>query len=104
MERLFKQRYYYDEEEDITYINNDRLTEEEMVELIGILGFMLDTSMDNGEYLLVEVRHGEGDLFDETFATVKEAYERLESHFDPTVYEFVTDETFDSIKQESETA
>ena len=35
--------YYYDEEEDITYINNDRLTEEEMVELIGILGFMLDT-------------------------------------------------------------
>lgn len=96
--------YYYDEQEDITYINNDRLTEEEMVELIGILGFMLDTSVDNEEYLLVEVRHGEGDLFEETFATIKEAYNRLEAHFDPSLYEFVTDEIFNSIKEEAEVA
>lgn len=96
--------YYYDEQEDITYINNDRLTEEEMVELIGILGFMLDTSVDNEEYLLVEVRHGEGDLFEETFATIKEAYNRLEAHFDPSLYEFVTDEIFNSIKEETEVA
>lgn len=91
--------YYYDEEQDVTYINKTRLTDEEKKELITILGFSLDVNEED-KYVLIETRYQEGDIFEETFATIQEAFNRLDAYFDDSLYEFVTDETFAEIKKE----
>ena len=96
--------YYYDEAQDLTYINHDRLTDEDRKSLIQIVGFSLEWDEETEQYELFEVRYQEGSIFDEQFETIAQAFDRLEAYFDDTVYEWVTDETYPSIWKENQSA
>ena len=96
--------YYYDEAQELTYINQDRLNEKDMVALIQIVGFVLEQDDETGDYTLWEVRHQEGDLFDESFETIQEAFNRLNAYFDDTLYEWVTNKTYPVIWAEHQAA
>ena len=99
--------FYYDEEQDKVYINEDYLTDLTRLELITIKGYELRTEkFDDGEelYYLLEVRYDEGDVFEERFKTVEEAFDRLSGHFDDTLYEWVTNGNYAQIWLENQEA
>lgn len=104
MELIWHSGFYYDEEHDLTYINTDRLKNEDRLRLIHILGFELVDDEETGSYILEEVRYGEGDVFDETFESIEEAFDRLNAYFDESVYCFVTNETYPTIWEENNDA
>ena len=100
MNQNWEKAYYYDEDQDLVYINQDRLTKEDMLSLMNIIGFDLMTDDETGEHILMEVRYGDGDVFDESFKTIQEAFNRLDAYFDDSLYVWVTDETYPTIWQE----
>ena len=104
MEQRWIKGYYYDEAQDLTYINRDRLTDDDRKSLIQIVGFSLEWDEETEQYELFEVRYQEGSIFDEQFETIAQAFDRLEAYFDGTVYEWVTDETYPSIWNENQSA
>lgn len=104
MNQNWEKAYYYDEAHDLTYINQDRLSEEDMIALIQIIGFALEPNEEAGDYTLLEVRYQEGDIFDESFSTISDAFHRLEAYFDDTLYEWVTDETYPTVWTEHQAA
>ena len=104
MEQQWIKGYYYDEAQDLTYINRDQLTDDDRKSLIQIVGFSLEWDEESEKYELFEVRYQEGSIFDEQFETIAQAFDRLEAYFDDTVYEWVTDETYPSIWNEHQLA
>ena len=50
------------------------------------------------------VSQGEGDVFDETFESIEEAFDRLNAYFDASAYCFVTNETYPTIWEENNDA
>lgn len=57
MKTIWHSGFYYDEEHDLTYINTDRLKNEDRLRLIHILGFELVDDEETGSYILEEVRY-----------------------------------------------
>lgn len=101
MQTIWHSGFYYDEEQDLTYINTDRLSDDDRLQLIHILGFELVDDEETGDYVLEEVRYGEGYVFDETFKSLTEAFDRLNAYFDDTIYCFVTDQSYPEIWEEN---
>lgn len=104
MNQNWEKAYYYDEAHDLTYINQDRLTDEDRRSLIQIIGFSLEWNEDDRCYELEEVRYQEGFLFEESFQTVQDAFNRLAAYFDETLYEWVTDATYPMIWNDHQAA
>ena len=94
MQTIWHSGFYDDEEQDFTYINTDRLSDHDRLQLIHRIGFELVENQAKGYYCLKEVRDGKETVFNETFQSITEAFNWLKDFFDQTIYIFVTDQTY----------
>lgn len=101
MQTIWHSGFYDDEEQDFTYINTDRLSDHDRLQLIHRIGFELVENQAKGYYCLKEVRDGKETVFNETFQSITEAFDRLNAYFDASAYCFVTNETYPTIWEEN---
>ena len=104
MQTIWHSGFYDDEEQDFTYINTDRLSDHDRLQLIHRIGFELVENQAKGYYCLKEVRDGKETVFNETFESIEEAFDRLNAYFDASAYCFVTNETYPTIWEENNDA